>query len=70
MPDTQSQTPQPRALHHGAPQRTAAEDLLLICCKALDGSCEVTSTHPDSSSKTIGLELISATISTCERGFC
>ena len=35
MSDTQSQTPQPRALHHGAEQLAAVEDLLLICCKAL-----------------------------------
>jgi len=70
MSETQSQGPQPCALHHGAPQQTAPQDLLLICCKVLDWSREATAMHRDSSSKTMGLEMLSPIISTCAREIC
>jgi hypothetical protein len=67
MSDTQSQTPQHRTI---VLQQPAAEDSLLICCKNSDGSSEAASTGPDSSSKTIGLELLSPTDKTCAREIC
>jgi hypothetical protein len=69
MSDTQSPTPQPRALHIELHQ-SAGQDALLIRCKASGGSREAKSTDPDLSSKTMGLELLAPTGTTAAREIC
>jgi hypothetical protein len=53
-----------------APQQPAAEDALLICCKASGGSREAAPAGPDLSSKTMALESIDPAGSTDAREIC
>jgi hypothetical protein len=50
--------------------QSAAEELLLICCKKSGGPREATPTDPDLSSKTIGLESLDSTGKTGAREIC
>ncbi len=70
MSDTQSQMPQPGALHDIGLQQSAAKNPLLIRCKNSSSAREMIPTGRNSSSKTMGLDQPNPDRPTHTREFC